>query len=119
MFKPIINNLKLEHELVFILIMLNNNINLLYEKIEFNEKIKINTSKKVRRNPNQHGQLYTNRKMDCIMLLNTLYYLTTIQNKLRKYKSSIYKKDGKTEFYIPTINERIEIKEKIKKKLVK
>ena len=46
------------------------------------------------------------------MLTNTLYYLLVIQNELKKYKNSLYKKNKKS-FYIPSREERKKIKEKL------
>ena len=96
--------------------MVNSNINLLYEQIEFNNKISINTNKKSRRNPISHGKSYSYKKIDTIMLLNTLYYLLVIQNELKEYKNSLYRNSRKKEFYIPTREEKRKIKEKIKNK---
>ena len=50
------------------------------------------------------------------MLLNTLYYLLVIQNRLKKYKSSLLYKRNKKEFYIATKEEKKNIKEKIRNK---
>lgn len=52
------------------LLMLNNNINILFGKVDFNN-IQINTHKKTRRHSSQHGKVFNNKKIDCIMLLNT------------------------------------------------
>ena len=95
--------------------MVNSNINLLYEQIEFNNKISINTNKKARRNPISHGKSYSYKKIDTIMLMNTLYYLLVIQNELKEYKNSLYR-NKKKEFYIPTKDEKRKIKEKIQSK---
>lgn len=119
LFEPIINELELKRDnsdFSFIVMMVNSNINLLYEQIEFNNKISINTNKKSRRNPISHGKSYSYKKIDTIMLLNTLYYLLVIQNKLKKYKGSLLYKRNKKEFYIATKVEKKNIKEKIKNK---
>jgi len=119
LFEPIINDLDLKRDnsdFSFIVMMVNSNINLLYEQIEFNNKISINTNKKSRRNPISHGKSYSYKKIDTIMLLNTLYYLLVIQNELKEYKSSILYRRNKKEFYIATKEEKRNIKEKIKSK---
>lgn len=119
LFEPIINDLELKRDnsdFSFIVMMVNSNINLLYEQIEFNNKISINTNKKSRRNPISHGKSYSYKKIDTIMLLNTLYYLLVIQNELKKYKNSLYRNSRKKEFYIPTREEKRKIIEKIKNK---
>ncbi len=51
LFEPIINDLGLKRynsDFPFIVMMVNSNINLLYEQIEFDNKISINTNKKSR-----------------------------------------------------------------------
>ena len=119
LFEPIIKDLDLKREnsdFSFIVMMVNSNINLLYEQIEFNNKISINTNKKSRRNPISHGKSYSYKKIDTIMLLNTLYYLLVIQNELKVYKNSLYRNSKKKEFYIPSKDEKRRIIEKIKSK---
>lgn len=116
LFEPIIKDLELKKsnsEFSFIVMMINSNINLLYEQIEFNKKISIKTNKKARRNPISHGKSYSYKKIDTIMLMNTLYYLLVIQSKLKQYKNSLYRK--KKEFYIPNKDEKRKIKEKLEK----
>ena len=119
LFEPIIKDLDLKREnsdFSFIVMMVNSNINLLYEQIEFNNKISINTNKKSRRNPISHGKSYSYKKIDTIMLLNTMYYLLVIQNELKGYKNSLYRNSNKKEFYIPSKDEKRKIIEKIKSK---
>lgn len=119
LFEPIIKDLELKREnsdFSFIVMMVNSNINLLYEQIEFNNKISIKTNKKSRRNPISHGKSYSYKKIDTIMLLNTMYYLLVIQNELKKYKNSLYRNSKKKEFYIPAKDEKIKIIEKIRSK---
>lgn len=115
-FEPIINDLDLRRnnsDFSFIVMMVNSNINLLYENIEFNNKILISTNKKSRRNPIAHGKSYSYKKIDAIMLANTLYYLLAIQSELKEYKDSLYKKNK--EFYIPSKEEKKIIKAKLQK----
>lgn len=119
LFEPIINDLELKRDdsdFSFIVMMVNSNINLLYEQVEFNDKISINTNKKSRRNPISHGKAYSNKRIDTIMLMNTMYYLLAIQNELKSYKNRLYRNSKKKEFYIPNSEERRKIKEKIKNK---
>ncbi len=126
LFGPIIKDLDkagVDNFTILDLMILSNNINVIYENIEFNKEIRINTHKKARRNPSQHGRSFSNRKVDVIMLLNTMFNLLVVRIELKQYKSKIYK--NKKEFYIPTEEKRKEIKNKIKqhiddkKKLVK
>lgn len=118
MFKPIIDDLEQnndESSLIFIVMMINNNINRLYEQIEFNQKISIKTNKKTRRNPSAHGKSYSNKKIDNIMLMNTLYYLLDKKNELSKYKNSLYQ-DNKS-FKIATRKKKREILKNIKERI--
>lgn len=115
---PIISDLsetKADNFLILNLMILSDNLNVIYESIEFNEKIKINTHKKARRNPSQHGRSFSNRKVDVIMLLNTMLNLLIAQKELKKYRNRIYKK--KKHFYIPSDEERRQIKRKIKENI--
>ena len=57
---------------LFYLEMLNNNLNLLFDNVDF-RKIVINNNKTIRRHATQHGKKYSNQKIVSIMLLNTLY----------------------------------------------
>lgn len=122
LFEPIIKDLDLKRvnsDFSYIVMMVNSNINLLYEQIEFNNKISINTNKKSRRNPISHGKSYSYKKIDTIMLLNTMYYLLVIQNELKQYKNSLYRNSQKKEFYIPSKDKKKEIIKKIKNKETK
>lgn len=85
--------------------MLNKNLNTIYEDIDFNGRISIKTNKKVRRNPCQHGQSFSNRKIDSLMLLNTMYYLLIITENYKQYigkiifvKKDLELKNAETDF---------------------
>lgn len=121
-FEPIIKQLEKEKEDidsdVLLIMMTNNYINNLYVDIEFNEKIKIETNKKTRRNTYAHGKFYSNKRIDSIMLLNTIYYLLVAQGILKKYKNKLFYKD-KIGFYIPTRTEKKQAIEKVKKSILK
>ena len=97
---------------ILLIMMTNKYINNLYVDVEFNEKIKLETNKKTRRNTYAHGKFYSNKRIDSIMLLNTLYYLLVAQGMLKKYKSKLFYKD-KVGFYIPTKEEKKEAVKKI------
>lgn len=84
---PIINDIEEKQEdnyIVFIIFMINNSINRLYENIDFDKPI-IKTSKKVRRHVAQHGVRFSNNKIDSLMLMNLLYYILEITGDLKKY----------------------------------
>lgn len=119
LFEPIIKDLDdrgADKFSILGLMILSENLNVIYESVEFNEKIKINTHKKARRNPSQHGRSFSNRKVDAIMLLNTMFNLLIIQKELKHYKNKLYKNRNK-EFYIPNNEERRKIKNKIKENI--
>ena len=76
--------------------MLNNNINLLFDNVNFNN-ITISNNKAIRRHTTQHGKKYSNKKIVSIMLLNTLYNLLYIKEDLKIYKGRLKikkEKDG-------------------------
>ena len=98
---------------ILLIMMTNNYINNLYVDIEFNEKIKIETNKKTRRNTYAHGKFYSNKRIDSIMLLNTIYYLLVAQEILKKYENKLFYKD-KVRFYIPTRAEKKKAIENVK-----
>ena len=104
--KPIINDLdkKLspsESYVIFILMMLDNNINRIFENISFDLPISITSTKKVRRHTTLHGRLFDNRKTSSIMLFNSLYQLIKISEELTEYYCSLeYSKKTKEYFIV-------------------
>lgn len=85
---------------VLYLKMLNNNINTLFSSVNFNN-IKIDTNKSVRRHCTQHGKKYSNKRIDSLMLLNTLYHLLLIKNDMQEYENKLqYIKRNKTCYYV-------------------
>lgn len=87
---------------LFYLEMLNNNINLLFDNVDFNN-IKISNNKAIRRHTTQHGKKYSNKKIVSIMLLNTLYNLLYIKEDLKAYKKRLKvkkEKDGSTHYIL-------------------
>lgn len=85
----IIDNTSDDNFEVIPILVLNDNINVIYETVDFNKRIKIKTNKKVRRNPSQHGKYFSNRKIDTIMLLNTVYYLLIVMDTYKQYVGKI------------------------------
>lgn len=123
LFEPIIKDIDRKYgmsdDFPFIVMMINSNINLLYEDIGFNDKIKIKTNKKARRNPVSHGKSYSNKKIDTIMLFNTVYYLLVAKEELKEYKDSLCYDKNKKQFYFPDKIKKKEIKKKIKENIAK
>ncbi len=122
LFEPIIKDLddkKSDKGLIILIMILNSNINTLYDNIEFNQKIKISTSKKIRRNLCQHGRSYSNKKIDTIMLLNTVYNMLILRKYTDTYKNKLMYNRKSKKFFIPNTEERRELKRKIKKEIKK
>lgn len=86
---------------LFYLEMLNNNLNILFDNVDFSN-IVINTNKAIRRHTTQHGKKYSNQKIVTIMLLNTLYNLLYIKEDLKKYHNKLKVKRQKngSKYYI-------------------
>lgn len=80
------------------LLIINANINVLYESIDFRKRISISTHKTARRNPGQHGKKFSNKKLDTIMLLNTIYYMLIVIGKFSKYKDKVICVRNKKDF---------------------
>lgn len=95
--EPILEDLDQKGENIFNIIylkMLNNNINKLFENIYF-DSIQIDTNKRIRRHTSQHGKAFSNKRIDSLMLLNTLYGILYIEELLKKYKNSLIYKNNK------------------------
>ena len=81
---------------LFYLEMLNSNLNILFDNVNFNN-IVINNNKAIRRHATQHGKKYSNQKIVSIMLLNTLYNLLYIKDDMKSYRGKLKikkEKDG-------------------------
>lgn len=101
LFLPIIEKVDEETNDVFKnipLLIINANINVLYESIDFRKRITFSTHKTVRRNPGQHGKKFSNKKLDTIMLLNTIYYMLIVIKDFSKYKDKVICVRQKKEF---------------------
>lgn len=91
MFLPLIEEVDNSSNIfeVIPIMILNENINTIYESVDFNRRITIETNKKIRRNPSQHGQYFSNKKIDSLMLLNTIYNLLIISESYKQYFGKI------------------------------
>ncbi|MBR4861249.1 MAG: hypothetical protein IKU09_03500 [Firmicutes bacterium] len=76
-------------DFIFELCMLSNNIDFLFQDYRFNESIKIETNKKIRRHPSLHGVKYSNKRTDTLLLFNTLVNLINQREILDKFKNSL------------------------------
>lgn len=91
MFLPLIEEVDNSSNIfeVIPIMILNENINTIYESVDFNRRITIETNKKIRRNPSQHGQYFSNKKIDSLMLLNTIYNQLIISESYKQYFGKI------------------------------
>lgn len=99
LFEPILEKLKrtpIEEcnwiNIIFLEI-LDNNIKTIFQKIVF-DNIEITTKKQIRRHTTQHGKLYSNERIDTLMLINTLYNILNTKEYLLEYESKL-KYNGK------------------------
>lgn len=112
-FKPIIEhyeNYSLDQIKAFIfdLCMLSNNINFVFDNVDFTKKIDLKTNKVARRHAALHGFSYSNKKVDTIMLLNTLAALMKIRPYLQYFENGIkYDRNKKDFCFTDTMNEKI------------
>ena len=101
-FKPIIEYYEGfpidEVEFIFELCMLSNNINFIFQDYNFDNKIDIKTHKKIRRHPSLHGVKYSNKKIDALLLFNTLVNLLMLKPYLKDFANSIQVKGKRKEF---------------------
>lgn len=67
---------------ILIMTMINSNINFLYGKEE-------KTHKLARRHLSQHGEFFSNNKIDTILLLHTTHYLLVCIDNYKEYKGKL------------------------------
>lgn len=93
-FKPILDELKdtpieeCNWGNILVLEMLENNIETIFEFIKF-DNISISTQKTVRRHTTQHGVMYSNERIDSLMLINTLYNILYTKDFLLEYENKL------------------------------
>lgn len=104
LFEPILEKLKrtpIEEcnwiNIIFLEI-LDNNIKTIFQKIVF-DNIEITTKKQIRRHTTQHGKLYSNERIDTLMLINTLYNILNTKEYLLEYESKL-KYNGKEKKFV-------------------
>ena len=73
----------------FQLMMLSHNIDFIFQNFSFNEKITIDTNKKARRHPSVHGFKYSNKKVDTLMLINSLNELLSLQGFIKSFEGTL------------------------------
>ena len=91
------------------LIIVNANINKIYENVDFTKRISITTHKKTRRCTNQHGKKFVNNKLDTIMLLNTIYYILVVIENFSEYRGRVIYVNNRQKMDMAFIINRSEI----------
>lgn len=93
---------------IFDLCMLSNNINFIFDNVDFTQKIDLKTNKVARRHASLHGFSYSNKKIDTIMLLNTLVALMKIRPYLQCFENGIkYNRKKKDFCFTDKMNRKI------------
>jgi hypothetical protein len=92
------------HDLSFLfeLQMLSNNIDLIFSDYRFGSKVFIESNKKVRRHLSAHGYMFSNRRIDSIMLLNTLAAILINIDYITPFEKTVEKSKNKKLFIICT-----------------
>lgn len=96
MFEPIIKKMKNEpaDTFPFFIMIINNNINTLFENYDFDQSITIETNKKIRRHLALHGKYYYCDKIATIMLINTLYNILLLKEIKPEFNNILKKENG-------------------------
>lgn len=89
-----------EVDFIFELQMISNNLNMIFTDYNFDDKILLDTNKKVRRHLVAHGFAYSNKRTDSIMLLNTLMALLDNWIYLEPFKNALGRDKGTKTFLI-------------------
>ncbi len=77
---------------LFQLTMLSNNIDLVFTDYDFSEDPSLKSNKKARRHLTMHGVMYSNKKEDSVMLLNTVAAVLSNTEYIRPFERAlIYK----------------------------
>ena len=84
----------------FILLMMDKNIDILYENTRFENDVSINRHKDTNRHATAHGKYYSNRKESDLMLFNSLYWLLGLQDYLNTYEGRLERDKNKNGFHI-------------------
>lgn len=100
----------------FELLMLSNNIDFIFENMDFSEGYGVNTNKKVRRHSSVHGRKISNKKADSLMLLNTIHTILSVDKLLAVFKRTIIK-ENKNKVYIVAPNKKGLVRRRMKKLL--
>ena len=85
---------------IFELQMLSNNIDMIFSDVDFNKHIDLQSNKKVRRHLSAHGVMYSNKRSDSVMLLNTLAALMGNLKYITPFKNSLSYNKKKKVFMI-------------------
>lgn len=103
------------NKFLFYLEILSNNIDLIFNNYNFSKKISVVSNKKARRHLTAHGIMYSNKKEDTIMLLNTVAAILANMKYIQPFKNALIYDKKKKEFVLGT--REIIIKNRVNKEL--
>ena len=101
LFKPVVDQTELldiadidsSH---FTLMMLSENLDMLYTDTDFNNQVRPNNNKGISRHSSIHGKYYSNKRESTLTLLNTIYYLLQVISNFKQFKDKLkYNKSTK------------------------
>lgn len=95
--------------------MLSSNLNWLYGHFDFNNKIRVPSNKKIRRHLSAHGFEFSNKKIDAIMLLNSIAEFISLRSCIEPFYDTLMYDKNKKAFEIN--KKSYVINNRIKKKL--
>lgn len=86
--------------------MLSHCLNFIFEKYDFSNPIHVETNKKAHRHIAIHGIKYSNKRIDTILLINTIYEILYHQNYMKPFEGmiKINKTSQKAEFAVEKTN---------------
>lgn len=83
----------------FEVLMLNNNINFIFENQNFSDGYMVSSNKKARRHSAMHGRSVSNKKIDSLMLINTIQTILSVKKILDVFRRTIIR-DKKEKLYV-------------------
>ncbi len=84
----------------FEIMMLSNSIDFIFENRRFSEGYEVNSNKKIRRHFSLHGRRVSNKKIDSLMLINTLCEILTVRNLLGVFRGTLKRNPKDRKEYI-------------------
>ena len=69
--------------------MLSHAVNIIFEQYNFKDKIDVITNKQARRHLSVHGIRYSNKRVDTLLLINTIYEISYNEKYLKPFVATI------------------------------